>query len=128
MSLLRRVIIALFLTVIFGLTFASMTYGSILASLSLSGYIFFCGGIPASILIDKYVEKEGIKLIFYLISGFIIGMITITCILSLLGGLEAVIPLAVMYGFYGLVGNFLFCILMFITIRFKSMIMNRISD
>src|SRR5699024_11617748 len=109
----------------YGLTFASMTYGSILASLSLSGYIFLLGGIPASILIDKYVEKEGIKLIFYFISGFIIGMITITCILSLLGGLEAVILLAVIYVFFVLISIFLFYFFIFIILKIIYIIIIR---
>ena len=124
-SLFKRVMIALLLTVLFGLSHAHLTYGSIHVSLLTVGFGFILGGIPASILIDTYVHKESMKILFYLLSGFVLVGLVLTVILLIFDDAAWIIPVMIWYGPYGLVGGFLFYILMFLATKLQSMYKRR---
>ncbi|MBM7569911.1 hypothetical protein [Aquibacillus albus] len=131
--MLRRLIVSLLSTVIFSLILAYMMFtpvsernpdswydsfgAPIPILLLITGLAYLVGGIPISIFIDKNVEKEIIKLIFYLIAGFIVGVLTITIVSLLSGGPITFSFFA--FGIYGSVGSSIFFIFMILTIRIK---------
>ncbi|MBM7572356.1 hypothetical protein [Aquibacillus albus] len=78
------------------------------------GLAYFLCGIPASMLIDKYVNKETVKMLIYLIVGFVAGILTILIFILFLGG--GPITFSVLaFGIYGSAGSFIFFIFMILT-------------
>ncbi|MFC4404450.1 hypothetical protein [Gracilibacillus xinjiangensis] len=116
--LVKRLVVALLSTVIFSLVLAYMIYtpvserhsntwydpfgAPVPTLLLITGLAYLLGGIPASLLIDKYVEKRIIKLPLYLSSGFIVGIITI------ISSFKTILLESLWYGIYGLVGSLIF--------------------
>lgn len=125
----RRIIVALLSTVIFSLIIAYIWYtplserepntwydpfGSIMTILIMfSAPAYLLGGVPISFYIDKYVEKEIIKLPIYLLSGFAVGIITIV-IAAMAVALEVL-----WFGIYGSFASLIFFVLMLLTSRIK---------
>lgn len=114
----RRIIIALLSTIIFSMILAIIMYTPISDRhlntwydpfgawisflLMITGVAYLLGGVPISSLIDKYVDKEIIKLPFYLMAGFLVGCITIMITF-------ATISLEILsFGIYGAVGSLIF--------------------
>lgn len=75
---------------------------------------YFLGGIPVSILIDKYVESKVYQFILYILAGLIIGiLVSIVYFLSVSNSFSQFFShpsLSIIFGFglYGAGGSFLF--------------------
>src|SRR5690625_2606846 len=126
----RRIIIALLSTVIYSLVLAYIMYTPIPDRhldtwydsfgaplpflLFITGAAYLIGGISASSLIDKYVDKEIIKLPIYLIAGFIVGVMTIMVSFSTIS-LELL-----QFGIYGAAGSLIFFIFMLLNKTFEK--------
>lgn len=125
----RRVIVALLSAIIFSLILSYISYTSISEREPNSWYgsfgslvtvylifsvpAYLLGGVPVSLYIDKYVKKGIIKLLFYLLAGFFVGVVTI--VISAM----AVAPEVLWYGVVGLFASLLFFVLMLLTKRFE---------
>jgi MFS family permease len=126
-----RVIVALLSTFIFSLILAYIdytpvserlpdtSYGSFISPIPFLIIItvvpYFLGGIPVSILIDKYVDKLIVKLPLYLMGGYIVGVITL--VISF--GTFAIEML--WFGIYGVAGSLIFFIIMSLNARLKNL-------
>ena len=125
----RRIIVALLSAIILSLILSYISYTPIVDRESNIRYesfgstlpvflIFFLpayllGGLPISLYIDKFVEKEFIKLIFYLLGGFLAGIATI--VISFM-----VISFELLwYGAVGVFASLLFYVLMLLAKRFN---------
>lgn len=125
----RRIIIALLSAIIFSLVLSYISYTPIAErepnswyesfGSTLTLYLIFSvpayllGGIPISLYIDKFVEKEIIKLVLYLLGGFLVGIATI--VISFM----TVSFELLWYGVVGLFASLLFYILMLLAKRFN---------
>lgn len=102
----RRLVVALLSTVILSVVLAYL-YSTIKIFLIITGYAFLLGGIPTSMLIDKIIRKEPLKLTCYLISGFVLGVITIIIFSLLIGGGSLNLSILT-FGIFGAIGSFIF--------------------
>lgn len=127
----RRIIVALLSTVIFSVILAYIMYTPISDRqpdtwydpfgapipflLLITGAAYLLGGVLVSSLIDRYVDKEIIKLPFYLIAGFIVGVMTIMISFG-------TIALEILwFGIYGAVGSLIFFSFMSLNKAFEKM-------
>lgn len=118
----RKVYVALLSTIIFSIMLAYIMYTPISDRhpdtwydsfgapipflLCITGVAYLLGGIPVSLFIDKYIDKEILKLPLYLIAGFIVGVLTMmisfgTFSLQMFG-----------FGIFGATGSLIFFIVM----------------
>lgn len=125
----KRVIVALLSAIIFSIILSYISYtpiserepntwyesfGSLVTVyLLFSVPAYLLGGVPVSLFIDRYVKKGIIKLLFYLIAGFFVGVATI--VISFMTVALEVLS----YGVLGLCASLLFFVLMLLTKRFE---------
>jgi hypothetical protein len=118
----RRVIVALLSTVVFSLILAYIdytpvserlpdtSYGSFFSPIPfliiITGVPYILGGIPISMLIDKYVDKLIVKLPLYLMGGYMVG------VLNLVISFETFALGMLWLGIYGVAGSLIFFIIM----------------
>ncbi|WP_042142771.1 hypothetical protein [Paucisalibacillus sp. EB02] len=129
----RKVIVALFSTIVFSLILAYIdytpvserlpdtSYGSFFSPIPfliiLTGVPYILGGIPVSMLIDKYVDKLIVKLPLYLMGGYIVGVITM--VISF--GTFSFSPEFLWLGIYGVVASLIFFVIMSLNARLKNL-------
>jgi len=85
----------------------------------ITGCAYLLGGIPVSFFIDKYVGNEKLKFVFYLITGFIVGFITLIIFSLLFSGGQITLHV-LKYGLFGCVGAFMFFIFMLLTTKLEK--------
>ncbi|WP_042145505.1 hypothetical protein [Paucisalibacillus sp. EB02] len=126
----RRVIAALLSTIVFSLILAYIdytpvseripdtSYGSFISPIPfliiITGVPYILGGIPVSILIDKYVDKFIVKLPLYLMGGYIVGVITLVISFGTFSFKF------LWLGIYSVAGSLIFFIIMSLNARLKN--------
>src|SRR5690625_726881 len=114
----KRLVVALLSNVIYSFLLAYIMYTSladrepntwyesfgapITILLIFTGVAYLLGGIPVSLVFDKYIKKEIIKFPLYLIAGFIVGVLVI-----MISFWTVTIDL-LWFGLYGVVGSIIF--------------------
>lgn len=76
------------------------------------GLAYILGGIPCSLLIDRFVKKTSMRFISYLIAGFIVGIITTLIFISFLSGPFLDFTTVLVFGLYGSLGAMVFYFLL----------------
>lgn len=128
--LIKRIIVAILSTIIFSIVLAYMMGAPVLDwhqnswyaplnawipfLLLITGIPYLLGGVTASLLIDKYIDKEIIKFPFYLIAGFIVGVITV---IITFGTISISIEMLLL-GIFGTAGSLIFFVLMLLSKAF----------
>ncbi|HET7581050.1 MAG TPA: hypothetical protein VFK33_17360 [Bacillales bacterium] len=140
--MLRRVIVALIAIVLFSLILAIWSYvpvaernpdtyyapfGSYIpVFLMFLAPAYFLGGIPISMLIDRFVKNKGLQPIFYILAGFVTGLFVYLIFAGLVS--DSVDEFfrglwlndMVSFGIFGAAGAFLFSVILFLTGLFWS--------
>lgn len=125
----RRIIVALLSAIIFSLFLSYISYTPVVEREPNSWYeafgstlilflifslpAYLLGGIPVSLYIDKFVKNKMIKLLLYLLGGFLVGIATIM-ISFMVFSFELF-----WYGLVGIFASLLFYILLSIAKRFN---------
>jgi hypothetical protein len=80
--------------------------------LSITGPAYLLGGISCSLLINRFTENLWMKLIYFIIAGFIVGIITILVFISFLNSpppeIWRAIINGIIVGLYGSVSALIF--------------------
>lgn len=86
--------------------------------LSITGGVYILVGIPSSMLIDNWAESKWLKLLYFIVIGFVVGILTILVfILSLSAPSNgytldlSTILRGCVFGLYGSIGAFIFYII-----------------
>lgn len=114
----RRIFASLLSTVTLSFILAYLMSAPIYHFLTITGIAYLLGGIPVSIYIDKYIKSVKIKWLVYLISGFIVGIITIIVFSLFING--GTITLSVfIFGLHGAIGSLIFLFYLLITNKMR---------
>lgn len=133
--MLRRVIVALLAIMLFSYILAIFSYvpvgernpdtyyapfGSYIpVFLMFLTPAYLLGGIPASMLIDRFVKNKGLQPLFYVLAGFMAGIFVYLIFALLVSDsvddfFRGVWRHMVLFGIYGAAGAFLFFVIMFL--------------
>lgn len=123
-ALLSSAVSSLILSIVFN----NPQFNGFTLFLAITGPAYILGGISCSLLIDKFTENRWMKLIYFIIAGFIVGIITILVFISFLNGpppeIWRAIINGIIVGLYGSVSALIFYLLELLINGLKGKLFN----